>query len=171
MTKKSWYRVDHPRSRQGPYGRDNESYTEDRDRHSDVSGAGVPVHFISESSRVDSPVPTVHRRGSRPHERFPATSSSMPAQTSPPPGSVTRLDLHDDVSENYEGFDRLRRGPSSHSHASRHHPGGHHHSQRRPHQHAYQQVCLDWGRTSAPQTVYQLKCFDLIEFCTVEPCF
>ncbi|KAH9978086.1 hypothetical protein BGW80DRAFT_793462 [Lactifluus volemus] len=82
----------------------------------------------------------------------------MPVQTSPPPASVTRLDLHDDVSENYEGFDRLRRGPSSHSHASHHHPGGHHHSQRRPHQHAFRQLnpAHDQGsfNQSAERTYY-----------------
>jgi hypothetical protein len=147
---KSWYQVEHPRHRQGLFGRD--AYSEDGDRHSDGTGAGgVPVHFISESSRVDSPIPAVHRQGTRLYEQFAATSSSMPAQTSPPPASVTRLDLHDDASENYEGFDRLRRRPSSHSHASYpassiHHclsSGGHRRSQRRPHQPPFQQVCLD----------------------------
>ena len=151
---KSWDQVERPSHRQGQYDRETEYYPEDGDRHSDVSGPGVPVHFISESSRVDSPIPVVRRQGSRMYEQF----AVPPAQPSPPPASVTRLDLHDDVSENYEGFDRLRRGPSVHSNgpSSNRHPlasGGHRHTQRRPHQHAFQQVCLDRSGRPFPHPI------------------
>jgi len=153
--------VEHPdySGYRGPRGRDPEdfSYSEEGDRHSDgsVSGTGVPIHTLSESSRtgtgVESPVPTVYRQGSpqsssRMYEQF-ARSPRVPA-------SVTRLDLHDGVEG---GHDRHRRGapPPARSNSlhrtasqnrqaygagSRRH-GYHHPPHRQPTQHAFQ-VCV-----------------------------
>jgi hypothetical protein len=67
----------------------------------------APVHTISDSSGVESPVPTVYRQGS------PAQGSRMFERfASPPvPASVTRLDLHEGIEDGYDaGFDRHRRG-------------------------------------------------------------
>ncbi|KAF8505478.1 hypothetical protein F5888DRAFT_1798494 [Russula emetica] len=112
----SWYRVEHPdySGYRGPRDRDPEdfSYSEEGDRHSDgsVSGPGVPIHTLSESTGtgVESPVPTVYRQGS------PQSSSRMYEQLvrSPRiPASVTRLDLHEGVEGGYDGgYDRHRRG-------------------------------------------------------------
>ncbi len=104
------------------------------------------MHLISESSRVDSPVPTVHRQeskrrgpGSRLYEQFAGL----------PPSSVTHVDLHEDVSSgDYEGFDRPERISSTHTNplyrtSSAHQPlalGLQRHPHRRP-QHPAFQVC------------------------------
>ncbi|KAI0069074.1 hypothetical protein BV25DRAFT_85030 [Artomyces pyxidatus] len=65
---------------------------------------GEPVHIISESSRVDSPIPIVQRQGptvSRLYEQF--TGSSSPGTP------VTRLDFRSDHES-----DRDYRSPASH---------------------------------------------------------
>ncbi|KAI0301839.1 hypothetical protein B0F90DRAFT_254368 [Multifurca ochricompacta] len=158
----SWYRVERPNYHHSSH--DHDYYSEDGDRHSDVSGAGI--HLISESSRVDSPIPTVHRQGtsalgSRLYEQFPV---SPPVPAHGPPTSVTRIDLHEDVSENYEGFDRLHRATSAHSNtlypASPSHqpsvPGLQRHSHRRLQQHAFQSpVHLTPGSDSSRSDVVQ----------------
>jgi hypothetical protein len=115
--------VEHPdySGHRGPRDRDPEdfSYSEEGDRHSDgtVSGTGVPIHTLSESTGtgVGSPVPTVHRQGS------PLSSSRMYEQLAMSPrvpASVTRLDLHEGIEGGYDGgYDRHRRGapPSARS--------------------------------------------------------
>lgn len=143
----SWYRVERPNYHHGPH---DDHYSEDGDRHSEAYGAAPGVHLISESSRVDSPVPTspvptVHRHGapgpgSRLYEQFAAS-------TGLPPSAVTHVDIHEDVpAEDYEGFDRPQRSVSAHSNPQYHAPASHHplaprlqqHSHRRPLHHAFQ---------------------------------
>ncbi|KAI0285070.1 hypothetical protein BGY98DRAFT_1093188 [Russula aff. rugulosa BPL654] len=108
----SWYNVEHPdySGHRGPRDRDPDefSYSEEGDRHSDgtVTGTGVPIHTLSESTGtgLESPVPTVHRQGS------PQSSSRMYEQFARPPrvpADVTRLDLHEGIEG---GYDRHRRG-------------------------------------------------------------
>ncbi|KAH9077481.1 hypothetical protein EDB83DRAFT_1712876 [Lactarius deliciosus] len=158
----SWYRVERPNYHQGPH---DDYYSEDGDRHSDTYGA-APVHLISESSRVDSPVPSVHRQGapgpgSRLYEQF-AESAGLP------PSSVTRVDLHDlheDVPvEDYEGFDHQpQRSASTHSNPLYHAPASHQPltqgPQRRPHRrsqpHAFQGVHLGPTSDSSRSDVVQ----------------
>jgi hypothetical protein len=139
----SWYQVEHPNYHDGSQV---DYYSEDGDRHSDAYAPAAVAHLISESSRVDSPVPTVYRQGepsssSRLYEQF-ATSAG------PPQSAVTRVDLHEDVAaEGYEGFNRQRStsthsNPLSYHTSASHHslpPAGlHRHSQRRPQHHAFQ---------------------------------
>jgi hypothetical protein len=151
--------VEHPdySGHRGPRDRDPDefSYSEEGDRHSDgtVTGTGVPIHTLSESTGtgLESPVPTVHRQGS------PQSSSRMYEQFARPPrvpADVTRLDLHEGIEG---GYDRHRRGaplPASsnslHRAASQnrqahragsHRHGHHHHPHRQPSQHAFQ-VCV-----------------------------
>jgi hypothetical protein len=89
-------------------------------------------HLISESSRVDSPVPspvpTVHRQGapgagSRLYEQFAAS-------TGLPPSAVTRMDLHEShvAAEDYEGFDRPQRNTSTRSNPLSYHTSASHQS-------------------------------------------
>jgi hypothetical protein len=155
----SWYQVEHP-NYHNHNGSQVDYYSEDGDRRSDVYAPAAAVHLISESSRVDSPVPTVYRQGepsssSRLYEQF-ATSAG------PPQSAVTRVDLHEDVAaEGYEGFDRQRNisthsNPLSYHTSASHHslpPAGlHRHSQRRPQHHAFQ-VCLSWSGRHLPYSV------------------
>ncbi|KAI0002955.1 hypothetical protein BJV74DRAFT_562204 [Russula compacta] len=121
----SWYQVEHsdhyprpnhPRDRDASYY----SYSEDGDRHSDVSGgSGVPVpaHSFTTSSRTASPVPTVYRDGtpalgSRLFEQFAGEPPSLARATA----TVTRLDLREEVEDGYEGS-----YPAPQSHYSDHH--------------------------------------------------
>jgi len=115
--------VEHQDYYRPPHDRDSEhySYTEDSDRRSDVSGGRVPVHAVSDSSRVESPVPTVYRQdgpalGSRLFEQFAGS----------PPAQVTRLDLHEEVEGEYNprsatSYDRHQRGVPP-AHPQNHHP-------------------------------------------------
>jgi hypothetical protein len=129
-------------------------------------------HLISESSRVDSPVPspvpTVHRQGapgagSRLYEQF-AASTGLPLS------AVTRVDLHEDhvAAEDYEGYDRPKRSTSTRSNPLSYHTSASHqslnsagrprHPHRRP-QHPAFQVCLSW---SAHHCYIRFDKFDLI---------
>jgi len=152
----SWYRVEHPNySRQGPHDRDTEyySYSEegsDRLGRSDAQ----PFHTYTDSesaSRVESPVPTVHRQeapglGSRLFEQFPGGR--------PPPGppaSVTRLDLPQEEDRGFDGgggFDRRQRAAypvaSQYPHRQSFAPDPRRPNQphRRPSQHSAYQVCV-----------------------------
>lgn len=141
--------MEHPDDdHRNPYGRDPDqfSYSEEGSRHSDGSGTGVPALGISESSGLSSPVPTVYRQGS------PAQGSRMFEQFASPavPASVTRLDLHDGLEDEYGGgFDRPRRGsrpPPVHSGSLHRNSQNHHRNyppHRQPSQRAFQvRVCL-----------------------------
>jgi len=157
----SWHQVEHPDASgyHGQRDRDPEdySYSEGDRSGGTVSGTGVPIHTLSESTGnvVDSTVPTVYRQGS------PPSSSRLYEQftRSPPvPASVTRLDLHEGVEDGYGGgYDRYQRGapPPAHSNSVRrtasqnrhpygagtHHHGYYHPPHRQPSQRAVQ-VCV-----------------------------
>ncbi|KAH9963220.1 hypothetical protein BC827DRAFT_150393 [Russula dissimulans] len=110
------------------------------DRRSDMSGGRVPAHAVSDSSRTESPVPTVYRQetpalGSRLFEQFAGS----------PPAQVTRLDLHEEVEGEYDPriatrYDRRQRGvplahPQNHHAAYASGPHRHNSQQQQQQQH------------------------------------
>jgi hypothetical protein len=153
----SWYRVEHPDHYQrGP--RDHDAayypYSEDgTDRRSDASGplgdgdGPFPSFSNSDSSRVESPIPTVYREGppglgSRLFEEF---AGQHPRSHPRAPASVTRLDLHEEEDAGPQGhYQSFAPDPRR-----RHDP-----PYRRPSQHAYQ-VCI-W--TSPPSRFFPRHC-------------
>lgn len=109
----SWYQVEHPDyHRRGPHDRDTDYYSyseEGSDRRSDAP----PFHTYTDSdtaSRIESPVPTVHR------QETPGFGNRLFEGGRPPPGppaSVTRLDLHERDDWGFDvggGIDRRQRG-------------------------------------------------------------
>ena len=105
----SWYRVERPDyQRGGPHDRDTDYYSyseEGSDRHSDAQ----PFHTYTDSetaSRIESPVPTVHR------QETPGIGNRGGRPPPGPPASVTRLDLHEQDDWGFNGgggFDRRQR--------------------------------------------------------------
>ncbi|KAF8271746.1 hypothetical protein EI94DRAFT_519022 [Lactarius quietus] len=156
----SWHQVEHPDYHHGPQ---DDYYSEDGDRHSDAYAPTPAVHLISESSRVDSPVPTVHRHeapgsSSRLYEQFSASAGL-------PQSAVTRVDLHEDIAA--EDYNRRQRSTSTHSSpVSYHTPTSHQslapaglrrHSHRRPQHPAFQGVHLPTSESSRSDVVQALE--------------